>query len=402
MEPEPLRIAFTTPEYVTEKYYYGGLAHYTHRAAKALARAGQDVHVVTLSETDESEFEHESVRVHRVRGGRLYPRFNQMTRHHLATATRFLDLSHKLYRGLRRLHERKPLGLVQFPNYALCGLVSLRRLKVPHVMRVSSYQPALNDATGVQPSLDSRAVERLEDLQFRLSPHVYAPGHSIRQMLARRADLHRVRVIHAPFYVETDELDDSVYERHLSGKQYLLFYGRFQLHKGIHRLAEALPRFLEQYPAAHVALVGLDMPTALAPSMADYVRALCGPAAAGRLFMPGSLRHAQLYPIIKGARLVVLPSLLENFPNACLEAAGLGKVVVGTVGTGVEELIDEGETGFLVPPDDAGALGDAIVRAWAHPNLARMGEAARLKVSEFAPERVTETLLEYYREVLGG
>lgn len=110
--------------------------------------------------------------------------------------------------------------------------------------------------------------------------------------------------------------------------------------------------------------------------------------------------HAQLYPVIEGARLVVLPSLLDSFPNACLEAMGLGKPVVGTQGTGFDELITEGETGFLVPPGDAGALAAGLVRAWEHPDRARMGEAARLKASEFSPERTVTTLIEYYREVL--
>jgi glycosyltransferase involved in cell wall biosynthesis len=399
METEPLRIAFATCEYVTEKNFYGGLANYTHRVAKALAGMGHDVHVVTLSEIDGAEFEHGGVRVHRVTGGRLAARLNRLTRRRLDLTTRFLDLSFKVHRELRRLHAQKPFQLFQFPNYSVCGLVSALRLDVPHFIRASIYQPELNEAAGVRLSLDARAVEWLEGLQLRVSRHVYAPSHTLRRTLVERAGLRDVRVIHPPFYPETDEWDDSVYERRLRGKEYLLFFGRFQLHKGIHTLADALPRFLERFPDAHAALVGQDSATALAPSMFDYVRERCG-RFAERLVMPGSLRHSQLYPVIAGARLVVLPSRLENFPNACLETAGLGKAMVGTRGTGVDELIDEGETGFLVPPNDTDALAATIVQAWAHPGLARMGEAARLKVSEFLPERTVTALLEYYREVL--
>ena len=401
METEPLRIAFATCEYVTEKYFYGGLAQYTHRVAKALAGLGHDVHVVTLSEIDDAEFEHEGVKVHRVRGGRVAARFNAWTHHQLGLTTRYLDLSFKVYRELRRLHAQKPFRLFQFPNYSVCGLISTLRLGVPHVLRASSYQPELNDAVGVRRSPDARAVELLEALQFRLSRHVYAPSHTLRRTLAERAGLRDVRVIRSPFYPEIEEWDDSVYEQHLRGKEYLLFFGRFQLHKGFHTLADALPRFLERFPDAHVALVGHDSSTALAPSMAVYVRARCG-RFAERLVMPGNLRHGQLYPVIKGARLIVLPSLLDNFPNACLEAMGLGKAVVGTAGTSLDELITEGETGFLVPPNDAGALADSLARAWTHPELERMGEAGRLKVSEFSPEYSIPALLDYYQEVLRG
>jgi glycogen(starch) synthase len=401
VETEPLRIAFATCEYVTEKYFYGGLAQYTHRVAKALAGLGHDVHVVTLSEIDDAEFEHGGVRVHRVTGGRVASRFNAWTGHRMGLTARYLDLSFKVHRVLRRLHAQEPFRLFQFPNYSVCGLVSTLRLGVPHVLRASSYQPELNEVVGVRRSPDARAVELLEALQFRLSRHIYAPSYTLQRTLDVRAGVRDVRVIRSPFYPETDEWDNSIYERDLRGREYLLFFGRFQLHKGFHTLADALPRFLEQFPDAHVALVGRDSPTALAPSMADYARARCGPFAE-RLIMPGKLRHGQLYPVIEGARLVILPSLLDNFPNACLEAMGLGKVVVGTAGTSLDELITEGETGFLVPPNDPCALADALARAWTHPELARMGEAARLKVSEFSPERTITALLDYYREVLRG
>lgn len=400
METGPLRIAFATPEYVTEKYFYGGLAQYTHRLSKVLAGLGHDVHVVTLSEIDDAEFEHEGVHVHRVRGGRGVARFNRLTRHRLGLTARHLDLSFRVRRVLCRLHAERPFHLFQFPNYSLCGLASmLRRFGVPHVLRMSSYQPELNELIGVKPSPDARSGELLEALQLRLSRHVYAPSHTLGRTLVGRGGVRDVRVIRSPFYPEIDARDDSIYERHLCGKEYLLFFGRFQLHKGFHTLADALPAFLERCPDAHVALVGQDGPTALAPSMADYARARCG-RFAGRLILPGSLRHEQLYPVIERARLVVLPSLVDNFPNACLEAMGLGRPVIGTLGTGFDELITEGGTGFLVPPNDASALADTLVRAWTHPDLARLGEAARLKVSEFSPARTVPALLDYYREVL--
>jgi glycosyltransferase involved in cell wall biosynthesis len=208
-------------------------------------------------------------------------------------------------------------------------------------------------------------------------------------------------VIRTPFYVETRDWDSSIYDRFLKGKKYLLFFGRFQLHKGFHTLAQALPRILKKYPDAYVALVGRDMESSLAPSMADYARARCD-GFAERLVLLEKLPHRQLYPVIAGAHLVVLPSLIDNFPNACLEAMGLGKVVIGTVGTSFDELITDGTTGFLVSPNNPEALAEKIVSAWIDPKLEEMGAAALQKSLEFSPERTIETLLTYYREILNG
>ena len=131
-------------------------------------------------------------------------------------------------------------------------------------------------------------------------------------------------MIRTPFYVETRDWDHTVYEQFLKGKKYVLYFGRFQLHKGFHTLAQALPRFLEQYPDAYAVLVGRDMETRWRSSMAAFARAHVV-TFADRLILLENLPHRQLYPVIDGAQLVVLPSLIDNSPNSCLEAWDLAK-----------------------------------------------------------------------------
>jgi glycosyltransferase involved in cell wall biosynthesis len=129
------------------------------------------------------------------------------------------------------------------------------------------------------------------------------------------------------------------------------------------------------------------------------VRAQCGSAAA-RLIVLQNLPHRQLYPVIEGAHLVVLPSLTDNLPNACLEAMGLGKVVIGTSGTSFDELITDGVNGFLVPPNDPAALAEKMISAWTNPALSSISTAARQRMREFAPEETVASLLTYYAEVI--
>jgi hypothetical protein len=66
MPTETMRIAFATPEFVTEDHFDGGLANYVNRVSKGLAARGHDVHVITLSTRNENEFDHDGVLVHRV------------------------------------------------------------------------------------------------------------------------------------------------------------------------------------------------------------------------------------------------------------------------------------------------------------------------------------------------
>lgn len=81
------------------------------------------------------------------------------------------------------------------------------------------------------------------------------------------------------------------------------------------------------------------------------------------------------------ADVFVLPSRSEAFPNAVLEAMAAGLPVVTSAVGGMLELVDEGRTGLLVPPGDASALADRIVRLMSDDGLAaRLGRTARDEV----------------------
>ena len=81
---------------------------------------------------------------------------------------------------------------------------------------------------------------------------------------------------------------------------------------------------------------------------------------------------------LAAADIFVLPSRSEAFPNAVLEAMAAGLPIVASGVGGVGELIEEGQTGMLVPPDDPGRLADRLSALMAEPALgARLGTAAR-------------------------
>lgn len=396
-----MRIAFVTPEFVTENHFDGGLANYLHRVSKKLADLGHDVHVVTLSLKNEDQFDHHGVMVHRVMLKPAWHVVNRLTGHSLPTTLHWLNFSTQAYRKLKQLHRREPFHLIQYPNYSSCGVFSIPLLRTAHVVRASSYQPAWNDATGIKRNLDSILTQSLEELQYKLTRNVHVPSRAIQRMLTTRSGVNDPRLIRTPFYLETTEWDFDLYNQFFKNKKYVLYFGRFQLHKGVHTLARALPHFLNHSHDAHVALVGRDMETSLAPSMASFVRAQCN-GEAERLLIVENLPHSQLYPIIAGAHLIVLPSLIDNLPNACLEAMGLGKVVIGTVGTSFEEMITDGVNGFLVPPDDPKALAETMIAAWSNHRLTTMSAAAKQRVLDFAPDKTIPSLLSYYSEVLSN
>ncbi len=88
-------------------------------------------------------------------------------------------------------------------------------------------------------------------------------------------------------------------------------------------------------------------------------------------------------PLLAAADLFVLPSRSEAFPNGVLEAMGAGLPVVACAVGGLLDLVDEGQNGCLVQPDDADALAQAIERLLRDPALAaRVAAEGRRRVHE--------------------
>jgi glycosyltransferase involved in cell wall biosynthesis len=91
----------------------------------------------------------------------------------------------------------------------------------------------------------------------------------------------------------------------------------------------------------------------------------------------------------------------EGISNAITECMALGKPVVATDDGGTSELVLEGQTGFLVPSHDTGALTDRVLKLLDNAELAdRFGAAGRLRVeTAFSLDAMRDAYLALYRKV---
>jgi glycosyltransferase involved in cell wall biosynthesis len=93
---------------------------------------------------------------------------------------------------------------------------------------------------------------------------------------------------------------------------------------------------------------------------------------------------------------------VDGLPQMLMEAMACGLPAVSTTLVGIPDLVIDGKTGLLVPPEDAVALADALQRLAGDPDLARrLAEAGRAHViSEFELATCLEPLLDQYRKRL--
>ncbi len=106
--------------------------------------------------------------------------------------------------------------------------------------------------------------------------------------------------------------------------------------------------------------------------------------------------------LLSCADLFLLPSEQESFGLVALEALASGVPVVGTSGSGLAEVVEDGVDGFLHPVGDVEAMAESGTRLLTDPELwARMSAAGRERAVElFRADRVVPQYEEFYAEVL--
>jgi L-malate glycosyltransferase len=164
-------------------------------------------------------------------------------------------------------------------------------------------------------------------------------------------------------------------------------------HKGQRHLIEAARLVLPQVPDARFVIAGEgELRSALERQIKDH-RLDKHVLLAG--FRPDVLSLHQAFDIF------VMSSVTEGLGTSLLDAMAAGKPVVATRAGGIPEVVVDGETGFLVPPRDHGAMAAAIVKLLKDDGLrGTMGAAGRARAATmFSAERMVQDTLRVYERI---
>lgn len=397
----PLTIALATTEYVTEADFDGGLANYLHRLALSLKQLGHTPIVVVATDRDEV-LQHQGITVYRVRCRRNYlvVGVNLLTLYRFNLTFKTCYNGWKLNRLLKKIHQQRNLSVIQYPS---CGDLGLLRLRfIPGVIRISGYLPLWNQAYGLKRTLDIQGLENLEEVAYSRADALFCPSY-LNAKAVEQVTGKPVTVIETPFVLDTTTLNYSVFEQHLAGKKYLLFFGTIGLMKGCGLIAEIIHEVLEKHPDLHFAFIGKATGYLgyKGISIMDTIREKAG-SHKDRVIHLERQTHDHLYPIIANAYAVLLPSKVDNFPNTCLEAMAHKRVVIGTRGTSFEQLIEDEVNGFLCDKDNDRDLLIVTekVLSLSEADRIAIGEKAYQRIETLQPEKVVQQLVQFYRQVI--
>ncbi len=179
----------------------------------------------------------------------------------------------------------------------------------------------------------------------------------------------------------------------------LLSIARVIPRKGIDTLITAFARVADLHPHAQLRIAG---ETDAASAYVRQCRQLIAQAGLqARVHLLGNLTRPAMLAELDQAQAMVLAARQETAPVAVAEALAAGRPVIATRVGGLPDMVAEGRSGLLVPPDDPQALAAALDRFLARPDQAGAWAAAARAAA--APYRLTAVLastLALYRQVL--
>ncbi len=301
---------------------------------------------------------------------------------------------------LMSLIRRKKISIVHC-NVPICNQYALPAARLNGIANITHMRTAI---------FGKRAFSRMF---LPWADALVAISNAVRASFARYAKGQQVVVI--PNGIELSKFSPVAEGKDtwrqtlpLSSDTYTIgLLGRIIRQKGHHVAISALAEIVSTYPDVCLLIVGGsqtgDHPEWFEDTgyMNDLKALIEELGLTEKVFFTGFIQN--VIPVIASLDVMVIPSLLEACGRTALEAMAMGKPVIASDAGPAREVVDDGRTAFLVPPNDSHELAAAILRLIKNKALAmELGEKGRKKAEQcFSIEQHVERIERLYRSIAG-
>lgn len=183
---------------------------------------------------------------------------------------------------------------------------------------------------------------------------------TVLRMLDNREAGRRPRIVRIPLWIDVPYINSMPAGPSLAqeySSPHVLFLGQLKERKGYDVLARAMPIVLEKCPTTTFLFAGQN------PAKADHLLNICREnGTIDHLVLLGKVSEEDKIRLMRASDCLVYPTRYESFGLPPLEAMAAGCPVVATRLPVVSEMIQEGENGILVEPENPQSLAEGIVR----------------------------------------
>jgi len=364
---------------------YGGSGAVATELGLQLAERGHEVHFISYAQPFRLTTFRDRVYFHEVEVPH-YPLF-EYPPYSLALAVQVGEVARQ--HDLDLLHAHYAI-----PHAAAAWMAEQMLLEEGHELKIVTTLHGTDiTLVGQDPSFWSITRFSVEKSDGVTAVSEYLREETYRAFQCRRAD---IRVI--PNFIDPAVFDRSRYECHAEalapgGEKIVMHISNF---RPVKRVGDVVAAFagIREHVAARLVFVGDG------PERAHAREEITRFGLDEDVVFLGKLESVA--ELLSCADLFLLPSEMESFGLVALEAMASGVPVIGTTGSGLSEVVDHGETGFLHPIGDIAAMSASGVRLLSDADLwARFSAAARERsVERFHVDRVIPMYEAFYAEVL--
>ncbi len=282
-------------------------------------------------------------------------------------------------RVIRQVEEKSDVVIVQLPFAAPLALIRPRTPRVYHicadVRKIAHTSPWYRGPKRLVALSASNGIDRLYRMLLH-APHTGVVTHGEDLLQTYRLDHGRSVVSSTLLSSEVMSVPRS---REAAAPFRVLFVGYLRHEKGIDTLFTAFDRLLDALPNAELYFVGSQNmeDRGMTDDVANYVRRLQKRATVE--FLGHREFGKELFQCFADADVLAVPSRSEGTPRVLVEARAFGCTVVASRVGGIPTSVSDEVDGLLVPPDDATALSNALLRIAQDGDLRRRLVAAGIE-----------------------
>lgn len=319
--------------------------------------------------------------------------------------TRLVEFEFMRYAPRRALTDLlEKADLVQVVAGAPCWVLPTMGSEIPvflHVATLTRQERARRHriergVRGLWRQTMTAVTERIDRIGLSNADRIFVMNRWMEKEAMAVAGSHRV--VYAPPGVDVERFRPRSCADQCEGANYILSVARFgDPRKNPELLFRSYAQLTRRVPCApELWLAGRSDP----PETAQKIAADIGIADRTRYL--GSVSDDELTELYRNAKFLVLSSDEEGFGLVLIEAMASGIPVVSTACGGPEDIVSDGEDGFLVPTGDADALAEAMERLVGDSDLRRRmgGRARRTAVNGYSLPVAGKRFLEGYDDML--
>jgi glycosyltransferase involved in cell wall biosynthesis len=379
-----MHIAFLTPEFPhTKVAHAAGIGTSIKNCTSALAKEeGVAVTVFVYGQKTQEIIVENGIKIHLIKN-KKYKCFGW-----------FFHRKH-IGNYCKSIIKKEKIDLLEAPDWT--GITAFMKFKIPLVIRFHGSDTYFCHLEQRAQKLKNFWFEKLAVLgaDAFIAPTTFTGKLSKKLFKIKNK---KIRTIHHG--LDLAQFENKVQEEYESGL--ILYVGTLIRKKGVFELPVIFAKVREQFPNAHLLLIGSDAPDIQTHSASTWelLSTMFTEEEKKKVSYIGKKPYAEVQQYIKRANICVFPSFAETLGMVTIEAMAMQKAVVNSDIGWAQELIVDGKSGYLVHPSNHKLYAERILQLLQNDTLCQqIGEQARTRVEEkFDSSNLVKENIEFYKQ----